>query len=153
MFGVNGDRRIGGEQGDVGRCADAERAEPEQIAGVEVPCAHGADGHSFDGVGEGESAAGDQRVDDRPGGFQSGDAEGSAIELAALVNGGVGGVIGRHCLDDTGGERCDAGLDVGVGAEGRIDLGVGVVEQFGAVAGNGVVGEEEMMRGDLGGDA
>ena len=84
---------------------------------------------------------------DRQKGFQADDAEGGLVELAELLLGGVRGVVGGEDLDRAVLEAADHRLDVVPGAQGRAHLVVGVE------APESLVGESEVVRARLGGDA
>ena len=88
------------------------------------------------------------------GGLEAGDAVGGALELDLFFVAGVGGVVGGDAVDGAVEEGGDDGLTVGLGAEGRVHLGVGVVGQVVIQAAGGYLffGEGEVVRGGFAGD-
>ena len=79
-------------------------------------------------------------------GLEADDAERGAVELDELLVGVVRLVVAGHAVDSAVGEGGEQGLDVGGAAQGRVRLAVRVV------AGQPLVGQGQVMRGDLAGD-
>ncbi len=118
---------------------------------VEAHDAGGGDGHFFDELEPGEVAGFDEGFGvEGERGFEADDAEGGFVEFEFFFFAGVGGVVGGEAVDGAVDDALDAGVDVGLGAERRVHFGVGVVAAVEGAA--GFVGEEEVVRGDFGGD-
>ena len=118
---------VGIEEHDVGGGADVERADAGDDA-VEAEGADGADRQALDQGLEGDAAIVDEAHAEAERCLEAADAEGGVVELAELFDDGVRGVVGGDAVDGAVGEACDAGVDVVLRAEGRVHLGVGVVD-------------------------
>ena len=98
-------------------------------------------------VAEVERLARDQRaVQHAEGRLQTDDAEGRLLERHVLLLGGVRRVVGGDAVEEAALERRDERRAVALGAQRRVHLEVGV-ERL-----DGLVGEREVVRRDLGGD-
>ena len=107
----------------------------------------GCVGHPLGDVGPGHQAGVDHRLlHDRERGLEAEHPEGGGRPLAVLVLEGVRRVVGGDDVDGAVGETGPQRLGVGGSAQGRVDL----VDR---VVGRGqVVGEEQVVGADLGGD-
>lgn len=126
----------------VGRGADAERAalDFEQLGW--------AGGQGADQPGPGQDFRFDQGLDEqRQRRFQADDPHRRFDEAEFLVVVAVRGVVGDEAVDRAVGQAGQAGVDVGPRAERRIHLVVRVVGRA------GVLGQQQVMRADLGADA
>src|SRR5271157_2806392 len=143
LGGVEGPLLFGIEEGDVG-----EVAAGEGTASAKTEAAGWASGEEFDDAGERDAFFAMQFGEGQgQRGFKSGDAEGSALELHLLFVGRVGGMIGGDGVHGAVGERDQDGFEVGGGAQRGIHLEVAVV------VADVFVGQGEVVRGDLAGDA
>ena len=82
------------------------------------------------------------------GGLEAGDPERGLLERDLLLVARVGGVVGGHAVDGAVGEGRDQGLAVGLLPQRRVHLVPRRVERL-----DRGVGEREVVRRDLGGDA
>ena len=142
---VVGGNPLGGrvDQGEVGAAArlDAHGLEPHDDARV--------DGHELDHAAPADRAGVHQVGEHRAqAGLDAGHAEGRQLELAGLLVVGVGGVIGGDAVDGAVGDALDELGGVLCGAKRRVHL-----ERGGVVVADVVLGQEQVVRGDLAGDA
>lgn len=142
LLGVDGPLEFGVDKGHVGALADGEGSagDAEEFGGV--------GGHERDELGPIDVAGLDQGADEqRQGRFQSDDAEGGVLEFVFFAFAAVGCVVGDAAVDRSVTDAGDAGVDIGAAAQWWFHFAVGIE------AGAGLVGEEEVMGGDFGGDA
>ncbi len=105
-------------------------------------------GVAFDEEVPAEGTFGDVVVEEGgEGGFEAGDAEGGAGEVLIFFELGVGGVVGGDDVEDAVDETLQERGVVGSGAQGRVHFVVGVV------VADVLVIEDEVVGGDLAGDA
>lgn len=141
-FAVDGPFDVGVDDGHVGRGADAEGA------AVDFQEFGRAGRQGADQSRPVEDFGLDQGLDEeREGRFQADDAHRGVDEAEFLVVVAVGGVVGDEAVDRAVAQAGEAGVDIGAGAEGRIHLEIRVVGRA------CVLGQEQVMRADLGGDA
>ena len=87
-------------------------------------------------------------------GFEAGNAVGRALKLDFFFVACVGGVVGGEAVDGAVGEALEEGLAVGLRAQGRVHLGIGVEgdRSIRAAGADRLVGEREVVGSDLAGD-
>ncbi len=103
-------------------------------------------GECVNEAGVGEVAVAHETEQKGDAEFQTDHARGGFGEFDVLFGGSMRGVVGGDAVDGAVGKRFAKGCDVLGLAQRRIDLAGGIVAK------HGFVGQQEVMRGDFGGD-
>jgi hypothetical protein len=128
----------GGGGVDEGEVGGAVLGEGTKAQGVQAAESGGLDGHEADEAIPGDGAGVDEGLGvEGECGLEADQAEGGVLKGKGLFVGGVRGVVGGEVGDGAVGDALDEGGGVGLFAEGRVDLGGGVVVVAGVVGDGG----------------